>query len=107
MGYVFHTPPSLSSSGTRSLLLYSADSGVDYAARGLSDGEKNDAAQNLWLVGGIPTSRPAFEAQGDALEGTFHLAKEFCGVTLLHIGTVLYSLKERTVSVLLSGLPDE
>ena len=107
MGYVFHTPPSLSSSGTRSLLLYSADSGVDYAARGLSDGEKNDAAQNLWLVGGIPTSRPAFEAQGDALEGAFHLAKEFCGVTLLHIGTVLYSLKERTVSVLLSGLPDE
>ena len=38
MGYVFHTPPSVSASGTRSLLLYCADGGVDYAAHGLSNG---------------------------------------------------------------------
>ncbi len=46
MGYVFHTPPTVPASGTRSLLLYSADGGVDYGAQGLSNGEKSDRAQN-------------------------------------------------------------
>lgn len=107
MGYVFHTPPSVSASGTRSLLLYSADGGVDYAAHGLSNGEKNDRAQNLWLSGGIITSRPAFAEIGDTLPGVRHMAKEFCGAVLLHIGTVLYKFQNAAAVTVLSGLPDQ
>ena len=106
MGYVFHAPPSFSSSGTRSLLLYSADGGVDYAAGGLSDGEKNKRAQNLWLRGGIPESRPAFCSSGEELTGALHMTKEFCGSMLLHVGSVLYRLESGAATPLFSGLPD-
>ena len=107
MGYVFHTPPTVSVSGTRSLLLYSADGGVDYGAQGLSNGEKSDRAQNLWLSGGIITSRPAFAEIGETLPGVRHMAKEFCGVVLLHIGTVLYTFQNAAAVAILRGLPDQ
>ena len=107
MGYVFHTPPTVSASGTRSLLLYSADGGVDYGAQGLSNGEKSDRAQNLWLSGGIITSRPAFAEIDETLPGVRHMAKEFCGAVLLHIGTVLYTFQNAAAVAILRGLPDQ
>lgn len=107
MGYVFHTPPSFSSLGTRSFVSYRADGGVDYAAQGLSNGEKNDLAQNLWFKGGLATSRPAFGESGEALTGVRHMAKEFFGAVLLHIGTSLYKFENQVVTTLLEGLPDK
>ena len=106
MGYVFHTPPHLSSAARKSFW-YRSEGGVDYRAdAAASDEGKASEICNLWPENGVLTACPAFEKIGNRLPGKLHTAHRFGESALLHIGTVLYRFSERQMSVLLEDLPD-